>query len=83
MKKHLNFIMIGAAMGIIPALLITFVMGRASLGFDWLGLVMLAGGLPGSIAGWIGGAISNKNGGALIGGLVGTILGLLFAAMPS
>jgi hypothetical protein len=83
MKKHLTFIQIGAAMGIIPALMLTFAVGRATLGFDWLGLVVLVGGLTGSMGGWIGGAISHKNWGAVAGGLVGTILGLLFAAMPS
>jgi hypothetical protein len=83
MKKHLNFIIIGAAMGIIPGLIITFTLGRWRIGFDWLILVTLAGGIPGSIGGWIGGAISKKNWGAVLGGLVGTILGVLFAAMPS
>lgn len=83
MKKHLNFIIIGAVMGILPGLILTFVMGRWRVGFYWLILVTLAGGIPGSIGGWIGGAISKKNREAVLGGLVGTITGVLLAAMPS
>ena len=81
MKNHLNFIIIGAAMGIVPALIILVIADRIGW-LEWVIFSTLAGGVTGSIGGWIGGAISKRNWGAVLGGLVGTIIGVLSAGMP-
>ena len=81
MKKHINFIIIGAAMGIIPFMLL-FVNGRWQRGFVFAALGMRIAGPLGSIGGWMGGALSKKNWGAVVGGLVGTISAIVWVFQP-
>ena len=82
MKKHLLYIIIGAVIGTLPALLIV---GWRYGGIDLeLSAISLgAGGVPGSICGWIGGAIAKSNRGAFIGGLLGSIPWTLFITFYS
>ena len=83
MNQHWVFIIIGAAMGILPGLVLLFLTGQYQLGFDFVIPVLLAGGVLGSIGGWIGGAIIKKKWGAVLGGLLGTIIVCLYTIMPS
>ena len=83
MKKHLLYIIIGAAIGTLPGFLI-FIWRVGSTDASWvidmLGQSLIAGGVPGSICGWIGGAIVKHNRGAVIGGLLGSSFWTLVAA---
>jgi len=83
MNKHLLFIIIGAAMGILPGLILLFLTGSYRLGFDFMIPVLLAGGILGSIGGWIGGAVIKNKWGAVLGGLLGTIIVCLYTLMAS
>jgi hypothetical protein len=87
MRKHLNFILVGVVLGILPGLIILTWRGLDNGGginlaafSNTVGISLVMGGIPGAICGWFGGALTKNYWGAALGGLVGSAYWAVAAA---